>query len=154
MWTIDLNVFQTESMERLRRLTSMSSLVTPFDIMPQSELTTLMGQWNNIQHCKKYIRMSRIPWLSHYTVNVSDTHLIMTSYLQKHRQQETRGLSVFCSGRFLDQLHQFSAFYYFFSELEKTRWRVEKRKRKKCTSEKKSLGDQNNSNIPSFQWRH
>jgi len=29
--------------------------------LPQSELTTLMGQWNSIQHCKKYICVSHIP---------------------------------------------------------------------------------------------
>jgi len=39
--------------------------------LPQSELTTLMGQWNNIQHCKPCICVSHIPWLSHI-VNISD----------------------------------------------------------------------------------
>jgi len=34
-----------------------------------------------------------------YIVNISDTHLIMTSYLQTH-SSEKWGLLVFCSGWF------------------------------------------------------
>jgi len=54
--------------------------------LPQSELTTLMGQWNNIQNCKKYIYVSHIPWLSHYC-QLQWHDVIMTSYLQKLRKE-------------------------------------------------------------------